>query len=143
MNQPNENRSRFTGVTYFCPACERNCRILDPCVHVLIEPDALEYLRQGNPVANAPPLKNIEPWSPASHALGELAVMGSDVATLFAAVDAGATFVITGPDPLRSDRKIPRFGATLESHTGSREANASGDSLVAVIADIAAQWRKA
>jgi hypothetical protein len=160
MNKEREQRFRFAGVTYFCPVCERKVPLLEPCSHIQIEADALDFLRHTHtgfdgdklcltcgkpwPCTDAAPARGIVVENctiEASHALGELAVMGSDVATVFAAVDSGATFVITGPDPLMSTR-APRFGATLESHSAAREANASGESLIQVLAEIARQWRR-
>jgi hypothetical protein len=76
-----------------------------------------------------------------SAALNELAGMGSDICTLLEGIQGGATLVITGPDPLgRSD--VPRFGASIESATGAREAHAMGSDLPRLLSDLAASWVK-
>jgi len=75
-------------------------------------------------------------------ALSELAGMGSDFCALLAAVQGGATLVITGPDPLgRND--VPRFGASLESTSGAIEAHAMGSELPRLLSDLAKSWASA
>lgn len=73
-------------------------------------------------------------------ALSELAGIGSDVCTLLAAVQEGATLVLTGPGS-HDRRGAPRFGASLESADGAREAHAMGDDLPRLLGDLVKCWR--
>lgn len=61
------------------------------------------------------------------------------VAIILEAVNAGATLVLTGPGSL-VDPSYRGFGATLESETGARNANAEGKTLGPVLVEIAAKW---
>jgi len=74
-------------------------------------------------------------------ALNELAVVGSHVCQLFAIVSAGATLVVTGPDPL-GPFGSPRFGCSLESTTGARHADAYGSTLAVVFDQLLTEWSK-
>lgn len=75
-------------------------------------------------------------------ALAELAGIGSDVCALLHAVQGGATLVITGPDPI-GRTGAPKFGASLESATGAREAHAMGDDLPRLLSDLVKCWGSA
>lgn len=60
------------------------------------------------------------------------------VASIFAAVNGGATFVLAGPDPLGA----PGYGGTLESATGARHADSYGAHLSTVLVELADKWGK-
>lgn len=137
--------------TYFCPTCDGRRMLLDPCAHVQITPEALQLLRERLPLLSSwsrkqqvrdITIENCELQAPSHAALGELAAMGSDVASLLAAVDAGATLVMTGPDPLGSTA-APRFAGSIESNGGAREAHATGAALLEMVAGLATAWRRA
>lgn len=95
----------------------------------------------GSPCESRPRREASEQQQRTSSALAELAAMGSDVCALLAAVQGGATLVISGPDPLGS-RTSPRFGATIQSATGAREAHATGSDLPRLLSDLAKSWSK-
>lgn len=79
---------------------------------------------------------------PSKRVAREIAVAHAEEAmlTILLAVSAGATFVLTGPDLLHNSRT--RYGAALESGTGSRYVDAHGETLAGVLAQIATQWRR-
>lgn len=87
------------------------------------------------------PVHDVDPSERYRVALNVLATFGSEVATLLAAVDGGATLVVTGPDPLGNSNS-PRIGASIDSITGARHADAYGASLVEVLGELANKWRK-
>lgn len=63
------------------------------------------------------------------------------VSSLFDAVNAGATLVLTGPDVVRFDSaKKQSFGASLDSTTGARYQDAYGPHLGPVLAELARKW---
>lgn len=78
---------------------------------------------------------------PEHAALNELAAVGSHLAHLFSIVSAGATLVVTGPDPL-GPVGSPRFGCSLESTTGTRHADAYGSTLAVVFDQLLTEWGK-
>jgi hypothetical protein len=134
------NESRFTGVTYFCPECERNVRLLDPCVHVLIEPDALEYLRAGNPIAHAPPLLPVTRQREAERFEPELAVL---LALAMEVVRNGGKLTLVGSGPLSPARSgHPRYEGTLTSHSGARGASGTGETLAQMLDSLIRNWGK-
>lgn len=122
MNQPSQSRYPLTafGATG-CPECGKR-------------PTVDKDHAPGCPRAPGHPSAQSERTS---SALSELAAMGSDICTLLAAVQAGATLVLTGPDPLGSSQ---RFGATIESATGARYVHGTDRELSRLLSDLAKQW---
>jgi hypothetical protein len=91
------------------------------------------------PPLHAKDCPRIVTLSRTSAALSELASVGSDVCALLAAVQGGATLVITGPDS-HARKGVPHFGASLESSDGAREAHAMGNDLPRLLRDLAQSW---
>ena len=63
------------------------------------------------------------------------------LAKMLEAVRNGATFVLTGPDPF-GPKNAPRFGASIESTSGARHADAYGENPSVVFEQLVAEWAK-
>jgi hypothetical protein len=63
------------------------------------------------------------------------------LAKVLEAVRNGATFVLTGPDPF-GPKNAPRFGASIESTSGARHADAYGEDAAVVFEQLVAEWAK-
>lgn len=77
---------------------------------------------------------------PISSALDDLAGFGSDVATLLAAVDGGGHLQLDGPSLLCVRGPQNPFVGYLESNSGARNAAATGQTLAAVVRELAQKW---